>query len=817
MKLKLKNFKCHEEQSWDFGKKGLTLLSGPSGSGKTTIIQAIYFALYGTGNKVVAYGKSTCRVDFEFCDLKITRTKRPNRLIVNDIYEDDVGQSIINEKFGENFDVTGYVSQNAKNSFIMKSPIEKLAFLEKFAFQDCDLLNMKKRCKDLISKRKDELLATNSQLELVSKMMSEMEKPEEVEFPLRCSKKSRDKAIKNEHIKTKNNKIKTHRCMKSLRKLNKELNDLNVLNARLDTYEKSRDKISEKIVNITEKMVNIKFCGDDELVNMKKSLECILHKKELIGLEIRYQEDSNRLSDMKKYEIDELNAKILSYQETLWKDYAKEDVDNNIKSYKSMLGDLERLKRLKSKERKYTVDDEETNTYFGKILEIQEKIKEKNVILSQIKIQKDTYICPCCNENLKIKDGKLFKVGKISDVNLENIDEVNLESEIENLENSLELLGEKVRKNKNKKQRLGEIEEEMKNIMDQYEEFNIAEVEDDLNYMEKYKDTHLRLERKIGEYNTKIKNEEFNSSFVSFGKSVSKQKIRIEELTRKLGVRESTKINEEDLRSQIETEKNNKELIQDINKRDGKLREEYQDISNKIVEYNKNHETKYSEVRSVENLTSEINKKQGEIDELRNEIIKLKEINAKIEQYNLYKKEIDNYNSILTKTMELGKEETKNRKKYGSATLLKETILEAESIAMLNVIESINTHSQPYLDVFFQDNPISVKLLPFKEVKKGKTISKKPQINIRIDYKGMEADVNMLSGGELSRVVLAFSLALGEMFNTPIMLLDECTANLDQELTADIIEGIEENFTDKLVIIIAHQIIEGGFSKVIKI
>ena len=35
----------------------------------------------------------------------------------------------------------------------------------------------------------------------------------------------------------------------------------------------------------------------------------------------------------------------------------------------------------------------------------------------------------------------------------------------------------------------------------------------------------------------------------------------------------------------------------------------------------------------------------------------------------------------------------------------------------------------------------------------------------------MEADINMLSGGELSRVVLGYTLALGEMFNTPMILL----------------------------------------------
>lgn len=144
-------------------------------------------------------------------------------------------------------------------------------------------------------------------------------------------------------------------------------------------------------------------------------------------------------------------------------------------------------------------------------------------------------------------------------------------------------------------------------------------------------------------------------------------------------------------------------------------------------------------------------------------------------------------------------------------------ILEAESIAMMNVITSINTHTKGYLESFFPDNPISVKLIPFKETGSGKNIKRKPQINLEIEYKGMEADINMLSGGELSRVILSFSLALGEMFNTPMMLLDECTASLDQELTGVVMDGIREHFTGKLVLIIAHQIIEGSFDKVIKL
>jgi ABC-type transport system involved in cytochrome bd biosynthesis fused ATPase/permease subunit len=75
----------------------------------------------------------------------------------------------------------------------------------------------------------------------------------------------------------------------------------------------------------------------------------------------------------------------------------------------------------------------------------------------------------------------------------------------------------------------------------------------------------------------------------------------------------------------------------------------------------------------------------------------------------------------------------------------------------------------------------------------------------------------MLSGGELSRVILAFTLALAEIHNSPLILLDESTASLDQDLTSSVITGLKENFSSRLVILIAHQVVQGVFDKVIKL
>ena len=72
----------------------------------------------------------------------------------------------------------------------------------------------------------------------------------------------------------------------------------------------------------------------------------------------------------------------------------------------------------------------------------------------------------------------------------------------------------------------------------------------------------------------------------------------------------------------------------------------------------------------------------------------------------------------------------------------------------------------------------------------------------------------MLSGGEKSRVVLAFALALGEMFNTQVMLLDEC-GQPRSRTHGEVMDGIREHFPDKLVVVIAHQVVAGAFDHVI--
>ena len=69
----------------------------------------------------------------------------------------------------------------------------------------------------------------------------------------------------------------------------------------------------------------------------------------------------------------------------------------------------------------------------------------------------------------------------------------------------------------------------------------------------------------------------------------------------------------------------------------------------------------------------------------------------------------------------------------------------------------------------------------------------------------------------ICRIVLAFTLALCEMFNSPLLLLDECTSSLNQELTTSVFDTIKDNFKFTTVIVVAHQVVEGVFDKIIKL
>lgn len=829
-KFKVKSLGTGVYYGFELDGNGRFLLGDFKVTHNSSILLGIYFALFGTGSKLTMYDKSSCSVSLEFDGMKITRSKKPNKLILEcgEYYEDDAAQSIINKKFGETFHTTGYIAQNAINSFIMMSPLEKLGFLEKFAFQDTDISQIKKKCKDVINERNEVLLKSTSQLEIASAMIKELNKPEFMEFPLKHNSKTiplklREKAIKNTTVKHKNTETLISKNNKKIKSLQEESQTIQLLELKINSKQDTINSIDSRLLSLKTEIKEYGEISDDLLNQYEEQLSYMTLEKELASLQSRYEEDNLKLDIMKSDEKENVNKRIEILKSGLWVEYSKEDASDILSENKQLLKDLEKIKELETHLTSFKTDKNDISAIedelesFKKELELKIKLKDK------LELQKSIFQCPSCNKNLKLKDEKLQLVDNIEILSCEDSAEC-LET-ILKLKKKISVLENNLTSKKNKLSRYLETQKEIAKITEQYvdEKDNTLpeyeEIKKETEYMKNYISIQQNIERELNTliYSEKmIENGKFSQSLETFNSSIKTQKRKIDSISERLSNLTPPQEDEEFIRNKISIQKQHKLKIKSLTSTIKNLSDEKSECLTQMFSYINFHTDKYKEIRKIDIVKTEIQTLENDLQELYKQKEHLENDIQNINKYQEYDKKLESYNVWIDKLNVLQKEEQEARKQYGAATMLREKILEAESISMANVISSINTHSQVYLDVFFPDHPISVKLVSFKETK-GKNTTKKPQINLQIEYKSMETELASLSGGEVSRIILAFTLALGEMFNTPLMLLDECTASLDQELTSEVMEGIKANFRDKLVIIIAHQNIKGGYDKVIEI
>ena len=474
------------------------------------------------------------------------------------------------------------------------------------------------------------------------------------------------------------------------------------------------------------------------------------------------------------------------------------------------MSDCENIKKLESRLSKISVGEEI-------IISEKNTLKTHQIELDKLeKLAKQTkhYNCPQCQAKLHFVEEELvLAVNYTENMSLEDI-----ESKLSKTANIIFELEQSINNNEEKlKIKLG-LQKDITTLKEQYEEIpEIESLKEDISYLQKYRITQSINENNLKQIIHNIENKIFSNSYINFKKETDHLGAKIEKFN---GENFSPEVveNEEELRTTIMEQKQIKINISKLLITKQELMDEKVEYLEAIEKSQKEFNVKFNIGENIkfdllkESLENTIEKNTEKIKTLESSNQIHKNNIEMIKKWELWYQEKKKYDEWMEKCKILKTQENECRKKYTAAMNLKNKILEAESIAIGNIIDTINMHSRGYLDCFFPENPISIQLQAFKENKKT---ASKPCINIVIEYKGMECDINMLSGGELARVVLAYTLALSEIFNTPILLLDECTASLDQELTNLVFDGIRENFKGKLVLIIAHQIIMGTFDKII--
>jgi len=165
-------------------------------------------------------------------------------------------------------------------------------------------------------------------------------------------------------------------------------------------------------------------------------------------------------------------------------------------------------------------------------------------------------------------------------------------------------------------------------------------------------------------------------------------------------------------------------------------------------------------------------------------------------------------------------EEAIKNKQYFSDRLrclvkLRDHVKNAEQKCISDFIYSLNQHASLYIEQFFPDEDIRIELKTTQETKS--TGKEKISLNFELSYRQINGDLSYLSGGERDRVNLAFTLALSEIINNRVLLLDECISSLDAETTNIVLENLREKYKGKLVILVSHQATQGFFDRVIEL
>jgi DNA repair exonuclease SbcCD ATPase subunit len=157
----------------------------------------------------------------------------------------------------------------------------------------------------------------------------------------------------------------------------------------------------------------------------------------------------------------------------------------------------------------------------------------------------------------------------------------------------------------------------------------------------------------------------------------------------------------------------------------------------------------------------------------------------------------------------------KQAAKAGACKRLLELSKQASMMAIDHLLEEINFYATTTLAGFFPSEGTSIRLRNSYETQKGE---QKPKISLEIFHKGQTPKkLSSLSGGEESRVTLAFQMALSELYNSPILLVDEGFVGLPLEQKLECIEMLKPISQKKLVCVIEHGMPEHVFDQIIYI
>jgi exonuclease SbcC len=857
MILRLTNFRTHKKSEYSLGEKGITLISGPSGVGKSSLLMAIQYALFGKLKRVVSIGEKKCEVELIFpssffigaaSETRISRIVRRSNPHLLKVFgapkptpptpawiEGVEAQEKINLLFGENFDVTGYIAQDPDKSFMLKRPSDKFDFLEAFAFKDSNIYKIKKYAKDLVAQRNNELVAAQALARDAAAVFKSLEAPAEIPFPKKCSVGNHPIVEKNARIRAETARKNIASKTKHVQRLREHESEVAILEAQMKAAEENHERVQSAHEKTLGELDAANFIGDSELERMEQELEAL--KSDAMNGELRakLERDVASLASLQKCEKERLEAERDEMKAVLWSEMSRPEVVDMIEEFKEILADKKRMRDLRQSERECDALAAKTEANLRKVYskqgdicdaDIEEEIESLNqrlmLLREQIKNYTKVYSCPACSAKLRVQNDSLVAAAApalpkagccVSDEEL--VDDIKkAEQEVEREAVRLAHLRRAMAEKKTAAQRISLVQADIQIFVCKYAEKDFQlencenNLEEDMATSEEYLREHDGIQTRLAGVESALKEEKYSASFVKLRREVQALQKRVENLPpprTRGGGEDAIRVATEEVAEQ----RSRRAIKRSAEEREIKERVQLQKSGSRLEEL----EVKRAslEKKSVELAAG------GSIAEILEEIAGSEqalsdneELLRKIGLFHANRIEIQEYEKQREKMETRSRDVDKALISWTISKTLQSKIKDAEYLALHNVVCAINSHAEWYLDRFFTEDGISVVLKTSRESAVG--ASSKSAIDVEIHYKGVEIDLEMLSGGERARVMLAYTLALGELFAVPMLMLDECTASLDQETTSLVVEAVRESyFATKLILVVAHQCVSGIF------
>jgi exonuclease SbcC len=765
MHISIKNFKGWVSKEVDFPDDGITLLSAVSGAGKSSILEAISFAVTGnaSGKLKNLNGDGNPKVILKFGCMEIMRSRAPNILRVkidDETYENAEAQNYIDDMFTTHFTKIGYIRQKGVAAFLEMSGPAKMEFLQDWVLSDPSINELKSSAKELAKTKKSEYSTSEIKLNVESEYFENLSKPEEVDNPFEGYEDD-EQTVYNTWIKEYKRSSKlAEKCGAKRSELNEELKDAK----RREKYERIKESAETQLKDVKKQLEEASI-GNPKSVKLELDIRSV---KSSLKISEDSVESLNEEIDAYTidYDLDELQTEIDEMERSL-------EIKKTVDKLQDKIGEHEKSKTVKAE--------------LTKALELRDDFKEVEEYSeeeeNELKSRSKGMSCPGCGMKLSIQENELVHTGETSKdekrlkklMKLKEMKRV-LEGETEPTDGEIEEL-----RAKSKAQRyISELEEYLEEAGEYNSEITKDELEDKKN------DLAATLKQQAGkDYLTK--------SLSDQKKNVKKLRARLEELLTSLAEHELqgllTKYQTlDDVRT---TKKNLVKRITDAN-----------DVLETI-------ETK----RSSEEVSSEIDENNETHEEALNNMKEMSELKLKVKMYHDFLKQRQSW---LKHKKQVGKAKVAKSEaewNYKQAKKLTEIISKLEAERIQGFISSLNKSIQKYCDDFFVEEPLTIQLNCFKETKG----TKKAQITFNISYKEYECnDLGILSGGEYDRLQLAVCLAFADISQTPLLMLDESLASLDETTCESVVTSLSDS--GRLTILVAHQVSsEGVFDKIVKL